>query len=357
MNYDVHNFFVHFGASINVMPLFVAKKINEKWDKKDAQIIHLERTLVHVIGELGNVLIHLSSDQRVHKCIDIVIMDILEAYGVLLSRDWSKKLQGYFYTNWSRLRLPCKGINNQIWIDSEPYMKHIVTPFKGKNEPVAFADLIFGNCFLETKPGWYHVLPSLVPPNTQLELLPSPTGANDLCILDSSSSNVGCRYYTYDVCTLFFDGSKTNDGFRDDCVLVDPRERKHLISSHLEFECTSNTTKYEALISGLHKAIKLNVGILKEIGVSEIIMQQVHNIIHYVSCNLKSYQKEVWGLISQFLAFDITSITRMHNASADALANATTRFSPLTDDFSIEIIYKPSIPDNITNVCSSNDDQ
>lgn len=33
-NFNVHNFLVDSGASVNIMPLFVSKKINEKWDKK-----------------------------------------------------------------------------------------------------------------------------------------------------------------------------------------------------------------------------------------------------------------------------------------------------------------------------------
>ena len=31
--------------------------------------------------------------------------------------------------------------------------------------------------------------------------------------------------------------------------------------------------------------------------------------------------------------------------------------SPIRDRFTIEILYKPSIPDNITNLCVFNDDQ
>ena len=38
-NYNVHNCLVDSGASVNIMPLSVAKKINAKWDKIDAQII------------------------------------------------------------------------------------------------------------------------------------------------------------------------------------------------------------------------------------------------------------------------------------------------------------------------------
>lgn len=38
-NYNFHNGLVNFGASTNVMPLSIAKKINAKWEKIDAQII------------------------------------------------------------------------------------------------------------------------------------------------------------------------------------------------------------------------------------------------------------------------------------------------------------------------------
>ena len=47
----------------------------------------------------------------------------------------------------------------------------------------------------------------------------------------------------------------------------------------------------------------------------------------------------------------------MHNVAADTLANAVARSTPLRDDFSIEIVYKPSVPENVTNLCISNDDQ
>ena len=38
-NYNVHNFLVDSGASANIIPLSIAKKINVKWEKIDAQII------------------------------------------------------------------------------------------------------------------------------------------------------------------------------------------------------------------------------------------------------------------------------------------------------------------------------
>ncbi len=62
-NYSFHNCLVVSNASMNVMPLSITKKISAKWDKTDAQIIQLDRSLSQAIGELKNVLIRLSYDQ------------------------------------------------------------------------------------------------------------------------------------------------------------------------------------------------------------------------------------------------------------------------------------------------------
>lgn len=62
-------------------------------------------------------------------------------------------------------------------------------------------------------------------------------------------------------------------------------------------------------------------------------------------------------MINNFKAFNIVSIPRVRNSIADALANATTRMSSLKIGFSVEIIYKPSVPNNVPNLCIFNDDQ
>lgn len=79
------------------MPLSFCKKLNIRREKNDARIIQLDRSQVPAIGELNNVIIRLSSDSRVHQCIDIVVVDIPEAYGLLLSRDWSRKAARVFF--------------------------------------------------------------------------------------------------------------------------------------------------------------------------------------------------------------------------------------------------------------------
>jgi hypothetical protein len=71
---------------------------------------------------------------------------------------------------------------------------------------------------------------------------------------------------------------------------------------------------------------------------------------------MKGYQHEVWNLINSFDAFNITSIPHSQNVVVDTLVNASSRFTPLNNDFSVEILFRISIPDNVTNWRFLNDD-
>ena len=82
--------------------------------------------------------------------IDIKVVDIPEAHGVILSKDWSTNLNKYFAIDWSHLWLPYKGQSNKIKVEQERYMKHTVTDLNDLNEMVIFSRSILGNFFFET---------------------------------------------------------------------------------------------------------------------------------------------------------------------------------------------------------------
>ena len=65
----------------------------------------MDRSIVKVVGEMKDVIIRLSADPRVCQFIDIMVVDIPEAYGLILSKDWSTKLNVYFATDWSHMWL------------------------------------------------------------------------------------------------------------------------------------------------------------------------------------------------------------------------------------------------------------
>lgn len=63
------------------------KKISTYPQNTNVQIIQFDQIRVTVMEELKEVVIRQSSNPNSFQVIDIVVVDILEAYGLLLSRD------------------------------------------------------------------------------------------------------------------------------------------------------------------------------------------------------------------------------------------------------------------------------
>jgi ribonuclease HI len=353
-NRNVHNCMVDSGVSSNIMSWSVCQKINAEVEPSTLKIIQLDRTSVKVIGKLRNVLIRLSSNPKVHQVIDIIVVDIPEVYGFFLSRDWSEQLHGYFVTDWSHLWLPENGKPNKINVNCECYLKFTVTDLNDPNEPftpsadspeIQGMDTFFGNFIAETF--------AITNPEQHFEIVTytQPT-------VSTQWSHAPDKNQTW---SLYFDRSKSKEGAGAGCVIIDPAGNKTLIACRLEFECTNNTTKYESLLQGLRKALDMNVQNLTVFSDSKIVVRHVKNSIHCLSPHLKRCQSEVWNLMNKFSTFNIHSIPRLNNSEDDFLSNVASKLflaeclSP--NAFSIELLFRPSVPDNITNWRVFNDDQ
>ena len=127
------------------MTLAICNKIGVVPLKRDKHVIQLDRTQVKVMGKLKDVMIRIATHPSFMHVIDIVVVDIPEAHGILLSRDWSEKLNGYFSVDWAHLWLPLKGYKNMIRIDRERYLKHTITNMEAPNEPSSMDFPILGN--------------------------------------------------------------------------------------------------------------------------------------------------------------------------------------------------------------------
>ena len=63
------------------------------------------------------------------------------------------------------------------------------------------------------------------------------------------------------------------------------------------------------------------------------------------------------GFADKFYAFNILSIPRLKNAAADLLAISAARLVPSNNRCSIELLFRPQVPDMITNLRVFYDDQ
>jgi hypothetical protein len=185
---------------------------------------------------------------------------------LFLSRDWLEQLHDYFATDWSHLWRPENGNPNIIKVNREGYLKFTVTDLNDPNEPftpsadspkIQGMDTFFSNFMAETSTITNLEQQSKILTYTQL----------------AASSQWSHATNNNQIWSLYFDGSKSKEGAGAGCVIIDPIGNKTLIACRLEFECTNNTTEYEALLQGLRKTLDMNVQNLTVFGDSEILVR------------------------------------------------------------------------------------
>ena len=123
------------------------------------------------MGELKDIMIRIETHPKFVQVIDIIVVDIPEAYELLLSRDWSKKLNGYYSTEWVHLCLPLKRYKNMIRIDRERYLRHTITDLETLNEPSSTDFLVLGNYSRDSYFGKFSPLLSDVPLTQNSEMV------------------------------------------------------------------------------------------------------------------------------------------------------------------------------------------
>ena len=101
----------------------------------------------------------------------------------------------------------------------------------------------------------------------------------------------------------------------------------------------------------------MNVKKLKFFGNSEIVVRKIRYIIHCLFPHIKGYQSEVLKLISHFNDFNINVISRLQNVVVDLFATSASKLVPTNNKCSVELIFRPSVPDNITNLRVFDDDE
>jgi hypothetical protein len=195
---------------------------------------------VKVIWELKDVMIRIATHPKFVQVIGIIVVDIPEAYGLLLSRDWSEKLNRYFSTNWTHLWLPLKEHTNMIRINRERYLKHIATDLETLNEPSSGYFPMLGNYSCDSYFGNLSPLSSKVPFTQNSEMYfqeeLSITAEDTLFCQEPAleiREQIGGkgesdrkeeveRFYPQ-VWTLYFYGSKSQEGSGARCILINPK--------------------------------------------------------------------------------------------------------------------------------------
>jgi ribonuclease HI len=150
---------------------------------------------------------------------------------------------------------------------------------------------------------------------------------------------------------MSFDGACSNSGSGVGIVLMSPSKIVHPHAIRLEFSCTNNEAKYEALIRGMILEQEMKIEHLIVTGDSELVINQVTQKYKIKKERLKLYFKRVNELMEYFSSFNISFIPRDKNHKADSLALAASLSNPDNIQrkmyFQVERAFRPSVPHNM----------
>lgn len=96
---------------------------------------------------------------------------------------------------------------------------------------------------------------------------------------------------------LFFDGSMCSQRQGVGCVIRPPNQLENELFIQLEFECTNNQAKYEALVSGLDILIEMGVRRVEIFGDSKLVIQQIKGKSQCLDGRLNAYLEKCMDLL------------------------------------------------------------
>ncbi|XP_050897304.1 uncharacterized protein LOC127104144 [Lathyrus oleraceus] len=109
-------------------------------------------------------------------------------------------------------------------------------------------------------------------------------------------------------------------------VITSPTGFHISFTARICFDCTNNTTEYEACIMGLKAAINMRIKFLEEYGDSARVICQINGDRETRHPNLIPYRDHAMKLIPYFEEITFSHIPREENHLADALATLASMF-------------------------------
>jgi len=126
-------------------------------------------------------------------------------------------------------------------------------------------------------------------------------------------------------------------------VFISPFRVKMRYAIRLHFPASNNATEYEALLNGLHIAIKLGIKRLEVRGDSRLNIDQVMKESSCHDPKMDAYCKTVRRLEEKFDGLELNHVLRKYNEAADALAKIASERATVPPDVFVSDLYKPSV--------------
>lgn len=218
----LHNCIYDSGASSNVITKKVMNQLNSKITRPYRNVCAMDLREVEAHGIILGLQLKLAAYPKISFQMDILVIDVLDAWGMLLSRNWGATLGGNIQMDLSYATIPFFE-NSLVKLIRENERKYHVEDL---NEPM--------NEFLceMSEMGNYSICSN--------SLLPT--------------KDMFKEEKVEQIWKMKFDGARSKSGKGAGIALISPTRKTHCFAFILEFDATNDVDEYEALLLGLEIA-------------------------------------------------------------------------------------------------------
>ncbi|XP_074336456.1 uncharacterized protein LOC141673602 [Apium graveolens] len=156
-------------------------------------------------------------------------------------------------------------------------------------------------------------------------------------------SDMTGRLAAWTVWTLYVDGSSISSSGGAGVILISPEGFKIQQALKFSFPVINNVAEYEALLTGLRLAIKLEVNILEIFGDSKLVTKQLHGEFKAHDARMLTYLKLAMSLLEKVQSWIIKYIYREDNQWADAVSKLASSVVATSEAIYIEERRVPSV--------------
>ena len=104
--YLVHNCMIDSGATNSVMPKKIADQLDLKYETLEKGVVQLDGKAIEIVGIMRNLDLTLHSCPNFSIPMDIYIIDLPPYFLIFLSWNFTAKIGGYLFANWSHMLFP-----------------------------------------------------------------------------------------------------------------------------------------------------------------------------------------------------------------------------------------------------------
>ena len=132
----LHNGMLDSGFASNTMTRKVMEQLNLKTTRPYRNVCAMDSREVDVVGIILNQQMRLAKYPDIHIAMDILVIDVLDKWGMLLSRKWAATLGGWIQMDWTYAAIPA---SEDSWLklcNEKEKKYHVENPKKPLNEYV-----------------------------------------------------------------------------------------------------------------------------------------------------------------------------------------------------------------------------